>query len=313
MPYGENIDEQGNVRSPVSYDKRKIAATKFQQQQERLPLQDALAMAKLQHEQAALQFQGQSELHTFQKETQLLRESSAYYAGLPVLQKYLDNRVASGNTEFQKGGRGYAEAYANYAAQFPSAIAHNSQVSQDVADNAKVHDISAKIQQGLAAMPKGTTVPEVIMGEHGQTSVHFKAPDTTGTSMEDQLKTGYGLAPNQFKNAQVIARGTADAKGQFAGSDNGPLLQVAAGETKTGQPGLHVMSINEYNAFAKSFGGQPFAPTAPNTAATPTPSATPAPTETPAATPTPTATPETRTVNGASYQWNDANKRWEAQ
>ncbi len=247
-------EEDQYSRSPVPYNPRTAAAQKFQEHEAGLPIQNALELARLQHAQAQQEFEGRAQLDAERTQANTLRQGAAFYAAKPVLEKYLrDNNLPVGSP-------GHAEAYANFAAQFPYALRYLPDVAKTVQEHAEVHDLKAKLNNALSVMPPGTTAPEVIAGEHGETSIHLKAPDTTGTSMEDQLKTGYGLQPNQFKNAQVVARGTADAKGQFVGSDNGPLLQVAAGETKTGQPGLHVMSINEYNGYAKAFGGNQFTP-----------------------------------------------------
>src|SRR4030095_975397 len=90
----EDDTETSRYGAPAVYNARQAAALKFQQQQERLPLKDALAIAQLQKSQAQAQFEGRAQLDRERTEANTLRQGAAFYASKPVLEKYLRNQVA---------------------------------------------------------------------------------------------------------------------------------------------------------------------------------------------------------------------------
>jgi hypothetical protein len=133
------------VGTGVAMNRNQIAAAKFQQQQERLPLQDALDMAKLQKENAQIELAGRSQLYTEWKDAQLAHEKAAFWAGLPELENSLKQQ------NHLVGSQGYVDAFATYVSKFPWAR-EDAAITDVIKAHTKVNDTQAQFDQNLAVL-----------------------------------------------------------------------------------------------------------------------------------------------------------------
>lgn len=208
MPYGEDNNQDQYSRQPVAYGRGEIAAQRFQAFQEDLPMKRALDAARLQKDQAALEFQGRAQLDKEHNETQLLREGAAFYAGKATLQKYLNDNG------FTKGSPEYAAAYGSYASQFPAALAHLPNVAATVKDESAVHDLKAQLNQGVEALNSLTLKPgqTARVDASGQPSVSSGAPVNEAVAQRYARVQG-DLSGYKAKQAGEIARQATANKG----------------------------------------------------------------------------------------------------
>jgi hypothetical protein len=130
------------VGTGAAMNRNTIAAAKFQQQQERLPLQDALDTARLEKERAQVELAGRSQLYTEWKDAQLAHEKAAFWAGLPELENSLKD------AGHQIGSQGYVDAFATYVSKFPWAR-EDSAITDVIKAHTKVNDTQARFQQNL--------------------------------------------------------------------------------------------------------------------------------------------------------------------
>jgi hypothetical protein len=136
------------VGTGAAMNRNQIAAAKFQQQQERLPLQDALDMARLQKAQAQLESEGRAQIYTEWKDAQLAHEKAAFWAGLPELENSLKG------AGHQIGSQGYVDAFSTYVSKFPWAR-EDAAITDVIKAHTKVNDTQAQFNQNLATL-RGT-------------------------------------------------------------------------------------------------------------------------------------------------------------
>lgn len=188
--YTEDSDYKNHEIVPVAAGRGQLALQRFQEQQARLPLNDALKVAQLQKAQAQLEFEGRAQLDAERTQANTLRQGAAFYAAKPVLEKYLrDNNMPVGSP-------GHAEAYANFASQFPFALRYLPDVAKTVQEHAEVHDLKAKMDQAIKAVPEGQRVSGVTLGTNQQVGIQ-----TRPAEMPPDEKTVLSYATTQSKLA----------------------------------------------------------------------------------------------------------------
>lgn len=140
------------------------AAAKFEREESQLPLKEALARARLRKEEASLELQGRAQLYNEWKDTQIISQRAAFYAGLPDLEDFLKKNG------HEIGTPDYASAFETYVSKFPWAV-NSADVKTIIGAHVKVNDSQAQLKQTLAAVRGETLRPEerVTIGPQGAT------------------------------------------------------------------------------------------------------------------------------------------------
>ncbi len=275
MAEEDNQDQYS--RSPVPYNPRTAAAQKFQEHEAQLPLQNALELARLQKSQAELEFQGRAQLDAERTQANTLRQGAAFYAAKPVLEKYLrDNNLPVGSP-------GHAEAYANFAAQFPYALRYLPDVAKTVQEHAEVHDLKSKLDQSLQALRGAQLGP----GESGTVNAAGEPSVSSRAPVDQQVVARYSKVQGELSGAKALQTSEIARQAKAnAGTPNVPYnpadplavpieARITAAETESNLLRQHLPALT--SAAQPAAASQQTAAPIPTAAPVATPDATPIP------------------------------------
>jgi hypothetical protein len=154
------------------------------------------------------------------------------------------------------------------------AFAKTSGGQKLLASIAAGHDVGQSITDLAANIPEGFDVSSVRAGG-GKTSYIVAKPKNPEAAMAKELKTGYGLTPDQIRNPVGLAVGTLSSGGLFKGSHTGDTVQLTKGDKKI------FMSTKAFERYGGQYGAETTAARSAGVsgAAAVAPGQTPAPTK----------------------------------
>jgi hypothetical protein len=191
-------------------NRNQIAAAKFQQQQERLPIQDALDTARLQKEQAQVELAGRSQFYTEWKDAQLAHEKAAFWAGLPELENSLKG------AGHQIGSQGYVDAFSTYVSKFPWAR-EDAAITDVIKAHTKVNDTQAQLEQTIQSVHDAIKKQPLAPGETVGVNAAGKPEVRAGAEVPADTLTRYGKIKGNFalydtqRQAEIARQAKANA------------------------------------------------------------------------------------------------------
>jgi hypothetical protein len=161
---------------------------------------DPLKAEQLTQKMEAARLETEAKRLAIYKETQTMRETSAFLAGVPQLEKTLSDQ---GHTV---GTRGYADGYLDYVAQVP--LARSTQLVQDITKTAaRVHDDQAMLNEKMALLKNAGFSPTSadITAESGvnlRGSVKGSGADIPATVLERYARVKGAIQRHQDLSLQ---------------------------------------------------------------------------------------------------------------
>lgn len=220
-----------DIRQDLKLDELRTTAALRKAELERQPIRDAFAEAQLAHEQAATAALGATNARQVRNDATAMQHIAGF-----------ENYMVAAP---QPGTKEYDNYVRKGLAKFP-AILTTKYGANHIPKLGQEHDIAALAAQ----LPEGFEITSVTAGGGKQSHVTAKR---IGATEERDLKTDYGITPEQIKHPTGVVVGTPDPDNptKFKQSNTGTHVAITTGKGTT-----VVMPTSTYEKFGGIYSGE---------------------------------------------------------